>query len=822
MKKALSMILALAMVLTCVGSFAEGFTPAATYDVGERTYDAGSVTTAPAVDGGGSVTEDVYAGIAGKDYTDEAVYTYSDYSAGIGSSMNWDPLSWETNDDDALSQWLVSGLYTFVPNSDLSGYSVIPDMAAAQPVDVTDQYVGSYGVAEGETGKAWRIALRTDLCFDDGTPITADTFVYSMQQQLNPKMLNRRADSWYAGDFVIVNAKNYLYAGGTVYNNATGTESAEELYVDMWNFYGLEGAVDEAGNECPQYVSALDETKYQDPADGSWISAAEIYADYFAPGAAYESYVTEYCAVAATAESVTWDDVGFKKIDDYTIDFIVTDSVAQPAFYVPYYLTAYPLVEESVYEACKTFYDADGKVVSTEEEASSVTTNYCRTLATTVSYGPYKLSSFELDKEYTLVRNDAWYGYHDGQHLGQYQTDVIVVNVIAEQATALLAFEKGEIDAVSLQSQDMDKYASSDYIIYEPQTYTTKFSFNTDYAKLVEHGTNSQVVVIDEFREAFANALDRNAFATAYTAAGTAGYGMLNNLYCYDPFTGSLYRDSDAAKEALCEIYGITWGEGNDYDTLDEAYAAITGYDMAKAQALMQTAYDKAVAAGIYDGESAVELEVQVYSDDTVYVQMINYLNAQLAEAVKGTGFEGKVSIKMTVNADYYDAMYNGQPDAIFTTWGGAVMNPFGLLYECYCDASDGSGNQMEYGFDTSAISVTITVDGTAVTDTLQNWAMWLDNMPAETLNAAIGSYNDYDNTTKCAFFAALEKAYLAWYVTTPIYYRNVASLHSQKVNYASYDYNSITGFGGGIQFATYNYTDEEWAAYIAAGTLEY
>ena len=68
-------------------------------------------------------------------------------------------------------------------------------IAAEMPVDVTAEYVGQYGIQEGETAKAWRIALNPDLCFNDGTMVTADDYVYSFQQQLNPKMLNRRADS---------------------------------------------------------------------------------------------------------------------------------------------------------------------------------------------------------------------------------------------------------------------------------------------------------------------------------------------------------------------------------------------------------------------------------------------------------------------------------------------------------------------------------------------------------------------------------------------------------------------------------------------------
>jgi oligopeptide transport system substrate-binding protein len=742
--------------------------------------------------------------------------------------MNWDPLSWETNDDSAVLGYISTGFYDFVLNTDKTGYSVMPELAAELPVDVTAEYVGQLGVQEGETGKAWRIALNQDATWENGEKITADDYVYSMQQLLNPKMLNRRADSYYAGSFVIYNAKNYLYAGGATYDACTGDEDEADLYVDMWNFWGLQGCVDEEGNECPNYVSVTDETKYRDVAvaegeDGDWISAKEIYDGYFAAGAAYESYKTTYCFVQSVAEVVGWDDVGFKKIDDYTIDFILANPVEEASFYVPYNLSSSYLVYKPLYEECKTFFDADGKEVATEEEADSVTTKYCRSLENTISYGPYKMTAFELSKEYTLERNEEWYGYRDGKHLGQYQTDAIKVTVIAEHATAMMAFEKGEIDGISLQSEDMDKYGTSAYVKYGPNNgYTTKLSFNTDYEKLLSRGTNSQILVVDEFRQAFAYCYDRKEFATAYTAAGTAGFGLLNELYCYNPFTGESYRANDHAKAGLLKVFDVTYGEGGDYDTLDEAYEAMTGYDVEKAQALMQTAYDKAVAAGIYDGESDIQIEFRVYQSDDIYVKMFTYLDEHLKAATEGTGFEGKVSLKMTVDADYYNTNYSGGADMIFTTWGGASMQPFTILYECYCDASDGSGQQMEYGYDTSKINVTFTVDGEEITDTLQNWALWADNSSTvATIEDKIGRFTDYSYDTRCAFYSQLEAAFLNWYPTTSVYYRNSASMNSQKINDAVDEYINLIGFGG-IRYTTYNYDDTEWADYIANNTLEY
>ena len=243
MKKILSVVLAALLALSCLSAMAEGFTPAASYDTGVRVYNAGEVTLELAAGGSGNtVTSDVYAGIEGKDYTDEKVYTYNDYTAAITSTMNWDPLSWETNEDSAILDYCASGFYSFVLNSDKTGYSVIPEMAADYPVDVTAEYAGTYGISEGETAKAWRIALNPDVCWDNGEKITADDYVYSMQQLLNPKMLNRRADSYYAGSFIIVNAKSYLYGGGATYELYTGAEALDTLYVDMWNFWAFRAA----------------------------------------------------------------------------------------------------------------------------------------------------------------------------------------------------------------------------------------------------------------------------------------------------------------------------------------------------------------------------------------------------------------------------------------------------------------------------------------------------------------------------------------------------------------------------------------------------
>lgn len=831
MKKILALVMALCML--CSVAMAEtAFTPAESYDVGERAYHAGEVVLSPVALGGGSIDTVRYAGVEGKDYTDEKVYTYNDYLGGT-SGMDWNPHTWETSDDSLLLDMQTVGFYAFYLNADKTGYAIVPEAAADYPVDVTAEYVGQLGVKEGEANKAWRIALNPDMAWMDGTKITADDYIYSMQQQLNPKMLNRRADSYYAGDMVVYNAKNYLYAGKTTYDKIT--VSAEELiaagetvYIDWKDMWGMAGAgsVDAEGNAAPQYVSIADETLYRDPAvaEGeaeAWISGKYMYDNYLAAGQVYAGYQTTYMYTAKIAEGATWDEVGLKKIDDYTIDLILEKPVEEAAFYMPYNLSSNWLVKKDVYEACKSFYNADGVSVATEEEAETVTTTYCTSPETNVSYGPYVLSTFEMDKQIVFTRNDSWYGYHDGKHLGMYQTDIYEVDIIGEHATAMMTFLAGDLAGISLNSDELPTYASSEYLLYTPQSYTTKISFNTSYEKLLEHGTNSQIMVIDEFRQGFCMALDRNHFATAFTAAGQGGFGLLNYMYCYDPFSGSLYRDNAAAKAALVDLYGLSYGEGQDYATLDEAYEAMTGYDMEAAKALMAVAYDKAVAAGIYDGVSPITIDFRVYSSDTTYVQMFTYFDEQLKAACEGTGFEGKISLTMTADPDYYETNYSGGADIIFTTWGGAAMAPFTMINQCYTDAWDGSGNQMEYGFNTEIIDLTITVDGKELTHSLHDWADWVGGVDVEAINAEIGKMSDYSYETRCGFLAAVEKCFLSYYTTTPMYYRNSASLISQKLSYACDAYLQVIGRGG-LESITYNYDDAAWAEYVASGELKY
>ncbi len=671
---------------------------------------------------------DICPGTPGKDHTDPETYTRRDFIPGT-SGMNWGPLTWETSTDDYVREKITTPFYSFALNSSSDGFTVVDEMAQGAPRDVTAAYVGQFGIAQGETARAWQIDLNPAACWENGEAIDADTYIYSYQQLLDSKMMNRRADSLYAGDFSIVGARDYLY---------------QKNY----------------------------------PQTG-------------------------------------WENVGILKTGDYQLVFITTAPVVSPEFYVPYYLSDTFLVYAPLWEKCKTYLDSKGNTVTAESaDIVSVTTIYCTNRDTTVSYGPYKLSYFELDKRIALERNTAWYGYADGKHTGQYQTDMISCQVIANHATALLAFLNGELDSIGLESADMAKYAASDAIRYEPQSYTTKLSFNTARAALEKRG--AQILSEPLLRKAFSLAIDRSAFAAAYTSAGAPGYGLLNALYVYDPFTGAAYRDTDGAKNALVQLYGL---EIEDFGGLQESYDAITGYDPALARELMQLAYDSCVEKGLYDGVSPVKLTLSVYQSEDIYVQMFHFLSSALENACQGTDFAGKLSLEMVVDEDYYATMESGLTDMIFSTWGGSAYDPYSLLYQCYCDKGVSEvPNQMEYGFDAGAVTVEITVNGEKHARSLQDWARWCAADPEITIGS-LKSFGTYDAATRAAIYADLEFAYLSQYAVTPLYYRNAATLVSHKGDYALKNYMGLVEFGG-LRFYSYRYSDAQWES--IKDTLQY
>ena len=786
----------------------------------------------------------------------EDVYTLN--QAFAASPNTWNPHAWESNTDSIILGYITIGFYdvqlVYDENGDPTGeYEWVTEMASAFPVDVTSQYVGRYGVNSGDTRKAWEISLNELACWDDGTPITADDYIYSMQQQLDPAMLNRRADSYTSGTFTIYGASKYLYSqteatyetvGSQGYaTNAAAIAAGETLYIDMWNFYGLSGMVDADGNECPQWVAITDTVKYRDlaveeGADGDWVSAADIWASYgsmLEVGSSYESYVS--LLVENEDVGYGWDynangngGVGLIKTDDYKIVIILQDSIDD--FNLKYNLSSTWLVKKSLYDSCKT-----------TTESGLVSSTYCTSLETTASYGPYKLTSFNRDSDFKLSYNPYWYGYVDGKHEGQFQTTSLYYRMISGESshdTSMMYFMQGNLDDVSVLSTEMQYYGSSQYLTQTPESYTYQFFLCNNKQWLESEDTateNHSVLQLESFRRALSYSISRSEYCSAYSPASQPGFGLLNYCYVVDPETGLLYRDTEQAKRVSLLYNGFTenadgsWTtrNGTKFDDLESAYEAISGYDPTYAAELFREAYAEAVQLGLYnDNQDVVIYYGNPGELSTVLSAMLEWFNKSFAECLPEGTFKS-VSIKAYTGYGsedaYWQALKAGQMDLSFSAWGGAAMDPWSIIYGSYIDPA----NSNNYGFDSLSKTLDITLDynGKQVTASLYDWASWLNNGQADSaydennLYTILGtSVGEADLEFKIDVLAACELKQLETAVNIPIYYSYTNGLQSAKYNNGTDIYvNELIGYGG-IRHITFNYTNSEWTQFVSQNSV--
>lgn len=173
--------------------------------------------------------------------TESESYTYRYALADFPT--NWSLHDNQTQTDSELMQYLEAGFYSFDFNEDRDGYQMVPLVATGDPEDVTAEYKDQYGL-DGDESLAWKITIRDDLKWDDGTPIVASDFVKSAELLLNPKAQHHRADMLYSGNLVLKNAKNFLYAGQHAYAETfISSEMGEDEYVDPSTFEKNENGV---------------------------------------------------------------------------------------------------------------------------------------------------------------------------------------------------------------------------------------------------------------------------------------------------------------------------------------------------------------------------------------------------------------------------------------------------------------------------------------------------------------------------------------------------------------------------------------------------
>ena len=773
-------------------------------------------------------------GCGGDDEGD--LYTYNTYTT--ISPSNWNELTYQDNNDTQIMSYIGSSFFSYNFKYDekgeiLPGEFVMEYSAATALEDVTEDYIGEeWGIPEGATARAYKITLREDLKWDDGTPIDASDFVYTMQEQLNPKFQNYRADSFYLGATIIHNAQNYVKQGTTAQTDVA-TVMANKGYATIADFLAAEGTAKSYVNWDYSFGDTYENGAWTgssvDEVVDSKLSAADLYAlfsevvvnmwgydqataDEFFVGEAYVDY---------TFPTLEFDKVGiFVGDTNYEIVLVLDKSLpllkedGTLSYQAAYNMSSLPLVHKEKYEANK---------VEPSSGTTLWTSTYNSSVETTASWGPYKLESFQSGKQYVLVRNENWYGYNMEQYKGQYQTDRIVCDNVAEWNAAWLKFLAGEIDGIGIDVTVADDYKGSDRAYFTPDDFVASLQLQSNAEQLKareKEGQDKEILTYTEFRKALSLAINRADFANKTTTSSLAGFGLFNSMHYYDVENGGVFRNTDEAKLVLCEIYNVNPA---DYDSLDDAVDAITGYDLDEARKLIDIAYDKAVAAGQIDEDDVVFLTMGSGAINETVTRRFNYISDAWKELVKGTKLEGRLE---TETKDFSDAWATdfrlGKYDVCMGGWTGAAWDP-GYFLLAYLSPS----YMYSTAWPTNTVEMTFTMKGVAedggdITETM-TLLEWYD-----CLNGAGSAKYDWSATAleqsqRLQLIAALEKEVLKVYYTVPLYNNFSASLLSYKVDYVTYEYNTFLGYGG-VRYMTFNYTDAEWAKVIADnnGELNY
>ena len=825
MKKWLALLLAGAMALSMIGC---------------SNSNSGTETTkAPEVSG------ETQTGETEPVVVDDGTYTYN--LALSTFPTNWNAHQYQTATDAVILDYIVSGFYTFDYNDTLDGYEIVPYMAVAEPEDVTAEYAAQYGIDATETARIWKLTLRDDLKWEDGTPITAQDFVKSAELLLNPAAQNYRADSLYQGDLSLINAKEYLYQGQTVTedNGLTGAYTMADLTLNADGVYaaadgtvitlGVDYPLDwTGGNTLNDYVSAYGEA-YFDPTNwetlmgmadenGRIALTQEVY-DLFIPvitgnpaWGETEADVVNYLVYDSTFAEMTFDQVGiFAPADN---ELVLALNTPLEGFYLLYNLSSSWLVNEALYTSCESVVDG------------VYTNTYGTSAETTISYGPYKLTSFQADKQFILERNDE----HFDVAAGGYQTTHIQYDYVAEASARLEMMLKGQLDSYGLSAEDMETYGASDYTYYTTGDSTFFMALNPDMDALTSaqaalgDNYNKTILTVKEFRQALAYAIDRAAFALATSPTNSPAFGVFSSLIISDPENGTAYRTTDEAKWVLARFWGLAddIGAGKMYETVDDAVESITGYNLEMAKQKFDEAYDIAISTGLMDDNDTVHILIGTpNSTSNFYNKGYDYLVNCYTEAVKGTKLEGKLEFSKddTLGNGFANALRANQVDMLFGVgWTGSALDPYGLV-EAYTTES----YQYNPSWDTSVEMATVNIDGVDYTASVLDWTYALGGETI-TITAADGTEKEFRagsadgvDEARFAILTVMENCILETYDLIPLIDDASASLKGMQVEFYTEEY--IYGVGrGGVKYMTYNYNDEQWADYVSSqnGTLNY
>lgn len=339
-----------------------------------------------------------------------------------------------------------------------------------------------------------------------------------------------------------------------------------------------------------------------------------------------------------------WEDVGFELVDDLT--FRITSNAAQSQWTFMSNLTVFLLVHPENFEA--------------GFNATKTNTNYGSLDNIPPSYGPYVLTNWEQDQQFTFVRNERFHGKD------QYPIKFIDGPVITTQSTVLEEFRAGNLDVAGVSGQFYPEFVDNPGLYITPSSQFMRLDLSLDRTRGgTQANKSAPIMQYREFRQALMVGIDRIGLGQGPSAPADPLVGYVSNIHRAKEEAENYYN-STPQHLALVEELGMSENGG---------------YNPTEALRLFNEAYDKAVADGVIAaGEKAV-VEYAYYDVESNQT-LANWLKAHF-EGVFGTEkFEWKNEGRG--QAEHTDHRDSGDFDLMFSGLSGGnylAVELFGMVY---------------------------------------------------------------------------------------------------------------------------------------------
>lgn len=329
------------------------------------------------------------------------------------------------------------------------------------------------------------------------------------------------------------------------------------------------------------------------------------------------------------------EDLGVKALDDKTLEVTL---IAPSNFFLG--LLAFP-----------TFFPVNQKFCEEKGDQFALSADnmlFC---------GPYVLSNWTPGYSYEFESNP---NYWDNANRGNY-VDKVVFRVITDTQTALLEYQSGNLDTVTLSGEQVDANSDAEGFTLRLQGYLFYLSLNIN--NNVHNRETAEALKNENVRKAISFAIDRQALVNVLNDGSVAAEGIIPIALAGNPVTGADFREDSGSHVSY------------DLDKAKEYYA----------KAVEELGYEVTLELlhGTDEGDSIIKAaeQIQFFLEEAGFTVNLN-----------GKPKKERLSLAGTTNDHDYDMM--------LTRWGPDYADPqtyMDLFVSSNVSNNDGGYNSAAY-----------------------------------------------------------------------------------------------------------------------------